>query len=183
MKSRFLFTLALSGFLLAGASQVARGQICAGSKLNYVARDAKGAIIENAWPDNLHFEGEAGKRGDSKWISDKLKVYGNTEGLPPEIVKLTDRAWSLKTNAMCVFETDLKLRLTLNGKTMSLLFHMPRLGQYDSKEFIVDSLKFHEGSYEILLNLPQDSRFVNFFPAAAWKKLSDKAESAPPKSP
>ena len=86
-------------------------------------RDEKGAAIANAWPEDLRFESGPGTDPEYKWFSEKFKLAGPAEGLPPEIVKLNDQAWTLTTTGWCIFKSNVSLRLTRNGKIMQLLFH------------------------------------------------------------
>ena len=74
---------------------------------------------------------------------------------------------------MCNFKDDVKLSVTLAGKTMNLVFHVPKLNETDSKDFVVDSLPFKAGDYEITLNMPPDT-WVNFYPAKGWQKATAK---------
>lgn len=174
MKLTFKLVMAgLTLLLLAPAFPMAQAQTCPGSHVNYIVRDEKGAVIESAWPEDFRFEDEKIGEKDYKWFSEKFKTHRATGILPADIGKLDDKAWMLSTTGWCIFETDLKLKLTRNGKTMSLLFRMPKLEWYASRDFIVDSPKFQEGSFEIVLSLPEDSSRENYFPASAWKKRSN----------
>jgi len=87
------------------------------------------------------------------------------QDLPPEIAKFKDKT-VLTNEGMCIFKEDVKLRITLGGKIMSLTFHMPSLDDYASKDFVVESLPFKAGDYEITLNTG-----LNYYPAGAWKKV------------
>jgi len=169
---KFGLLLAMAIVTLVLGSTLVRAQTCPGSHVNYIVRDEAGAVIENNWPDDLRFESDAAKGHSYKWSTEKFKTRRATQVLPAEIANLDEKAWAVSTTGWCIFESDLDLRLTRKGKTMHLLFHVPRLGQYESRDFIVDSMKFQEGDYEIVLSLPKDSRRENFFAASAWKKVS-----------
>lgn len=169
MRFRFAFAMAIVGSLLACASLSAQAQTCPGSHVNLIVHDEKGAAIETAWPGDFQFKGEGtGKVYD--WAAAKFN-RDSTESLPPEIAKLNDKVWMLTTTGWCIFKNDLTLKLTRSGKTMTLVFHVPELGEYESRDFIVDAPTFSEGTYEIRLKLPTESHRANFFPASAWKKV------------
>jgi hypothetical protein len=77
---------------------------------------------------------------------------------------------ALRKMTFCNFQTDLKLSVTLGGQTMNLLFHTPRLAETVSKDFVVESVPFKAGDYEITLDMPADT-WVNYYPASLWKKV------------
>jgi hypothetical protein len=72
---------------------------------------------------------------------------------------------------MCVFKQPVKLRLTLKGKTMNLIFRVPKLSEYDSRNFLVDSLPFREGTFEIELTVSGSDTRPRFYPASGWKEV------------
>jgi hypothetical protein len=169
-------SLLLAGLLVTVASVsaplTARAQICPGSNLFYVVRDARGAVIDAGGTD-VRYEGDGSDKTYSHWGADALKADRlRSKSVAPDIAKLDGKV-TLKNQAMCIFKEDLKLRITLAGKTMNLLFHVPRLSEYDSKDFVVDSLPFKTGDYEITLGVPPET-WVNYYAASAWKKVAAK---------
>ena len=164
--------LALTMLLIGVGPKVARAQICPGSQLFYVVRDAKGAVID-AGRSDLKYEGDGSKQTYRHWGSEAINAERlRSKEVPADISKLNGQV-ALKNQAMCNFKDDVKLSLTLAGKTMNLVFHVPKLNETDSKDFVVDSLPFKAGNYEITLNMPPDT-WVNFYPAKAWKKTAAK---------
>src|SRR5260370_2347294 len=177
---RSLLIATFVGMLIAVAPQIACAQTCPGSSLSYIVRDSKGATIQAAWPDDLRFEGEAVSSNGthSRWNDGGISVPTSmTTKAPADIVKLQGKVTTLNTGPMFTFSEPAKLRLTWGGKVMSLLFVMPTLGKYASKHFIVDSLPFQEGRYEISLSLSSESPFDNYFPAVGWQKVTEAEEA------
>jgi len=164
--------LALTMLLMGVAPKVARAQICPGSQLFYVVRDAKGAVID-AGRSNLMYEGDGSKQTYRHWGSEAINAdHLRSKEVPADISKLNGKV-ALKNQAMCNFKDDVKLRVTLAGQTMNLVFHVPKLNETDSKDFVVDSLPFKAGNYEITLNMPPDT-WVSFYPAKGWQKATAK---------
>ena len=173
-KTRSIVLLALAAAAIVGATHTASAQICPGSNLYYFVRDAKGAFVDAGRTD-LKYEGDGAKGTYSHWATEALDAdHLRSKEVQPEILRLNGKA-ALKNQAMCNFRNDLRLRVTLSGQTMNLIFHMPPLSQYpsdvDSKDFVVDSLPFKEGDYEITLNVPPDT-WLNFYPGNSWKRMS-----------
>ena len=164
--------LALAMLLIGVGPKVARAQICPGSQLFYVVRDEKGAVID-AGRSDLKYEGDGGKDKYRHWGSEAINAERlRSKEVPADISKLNGQV-ALKNQAMCNFKDDVKLSVTLAGKTMNLVFHVPKLSATDSKDFVVDSLPFKAGNYEITLNMPPDT-WVNFYPAKGWQKATAK---------
>jgi len=162
----------LALLMVVSAAQAGQAQICPGSNLFYVVRDAKGGIID-AGRSEIKFEGDGSQQTYSHWGAEALNADRlRSKTVAPEITKLDGKV-TLKNQAMCIFKGDLKLRVTLAGKTMNLVFHMPRLSDVDSKDFVVDSLPFRDGDYEMTLNVPPET-WVNYYPASGWKKAQAK---------
>jgi hypothetical protein len=150
------------------AAQTSRAQICPGSNLYYLVRDAKGAIV-NADRKDLKFQSEDAKQPGIDWgalaINDQEM---RSKTVPAEISSLNGKV-ALRKMTFCNFSTDLKLSVTLAGQTMNLLFHPPRLDETVSKDFVVEAVPFKAGDYEITLNMPAET-WVNYYPATLWKK-------------
>jgi hypothetical protein len=160
-----LTTVAFGVVLFATAPQIARAQICAGSYLNYIVRDAKGTIIDASRRD-LKFDGEGNQEKYSHWSAEKMYVNGSDKSLPSNLAKFDGNV--LFNRGMCIFKDDVRLRVIFAGKTMNLLFRMPSLSQYDSRNFVVDSLPFKAGAYEITLKVTSVPS-LNYYPASSWK--------------
>ena len=154
--------------VIAIAAQTSRAQICPGSNLYYLVRDAKGAIV-SADRKDLKYQSEDAKQPGIDWgalaINDQEM---RSKTVPAEISRLNGRV-ALRKMTFCNFQTDLKLSVTLGGETMNLLFHTPRLDDTVSKDFVVESVPFKAGDYEITLDMPADV-WVNYYPAKLWKK-------------
>jgi len=164
--------LALTMLLIGVGPKIARAQTCPGSQLFYVVRDAKGAVIDAGLSD-LKYEGDGSKQTYRHWGSEAINAERlRSKEVPADISKLNGKV-ALKNQAMCNFRDDVKLSVTLAGKTMNLVFHVPKLNETDSKDFVVDSLPFKAGNYEITLNMPPDT-WVNFYPAKGWQKAAAK---------
>jgi len=164
--------LALTMLLMGVGPKVARAQICPGSQLFYVVRDAKGAVID-AGRSDLKYEGDGSKQTYRHWGSEAINAdHLRSKEVPADISKLNGKV-ALKNQAMCNFKDDVKLSVTLAGRTMNLVFHVPKLNETDSKDFVVDSLPFKAGNYEITLNMPPDT-WVSFYPAKGWQKATAK---------
>jgi len=150
------------------AAQTSRAQICPGSNLYYLVRDAKGAIV-NADRKDLKFQSEDAKQPGIDWgtlaINDQEM---RSKTVPAEISSLNGKV-ALRKMTFCNFQTDLKLSVTLAGQTMNLLFHPPRLDETVSKDFVVEAVPFKAGDYEITLDMPADI-WVNYYPARLWKQ-------------
>jgi len=169
---RVLPLLALTMLLIGVGPKVARAQICPGSQLFYVVRDAKGAVIDASLSD-LTYEGDGSKQTYRHWGSEAINAERlRSKEVPADISKLNGKV-ALKNQAMCNFKDDVKLSVTLAGRTMNLVFHVPKLNETDSKDFVVDSLPFKAGNYEITLNMPPDT-WVSFYPAKGWQKATAK---------
>ncbi len=167
--SRITFGLAFAIAIITTAAPASRAQICPGSNLFYLVRDAKGAII-SADRKDLKYQGEATKQPGIDWNAqaiDAQKLRSKT--VPPEVSRLNGKV-ALRKMTFCNFQTDLKLSVTLGGQTMNLLFHTPRLAETVSKDFVVESVPFKAGDYEITLDMPADT-WVNYYPASLWKKV------------
>jgi hypothetical protein len=155
-----LFTAATI-FLLPGN---ASAQICAGSSLRYVVRDEKGKVID---PTGTF---ETKTRSAIDELKDAQKVVKGVDGNVAKVIR---------ASGMCNFREPVKVMVRLNGKVMNLTFLMPVLGEYDSRSFLVDSIPFRAGAFEINLAEkgeanPAGGWLGGFFPAKGWKKVANK---------
>jgi hypothetical protein len=171
-KPSILFLAVLACLFVMVAPQIAGAQICPGSNLFYVARDNKGAIID-AGRSEIKYEGDGSTETYMHWKTEAVNADRMRSKIVPGEISKLDGKVALKNQAMCIFKNDVKLRVTLAGTIMNLVFHMPGLSEYDSKDFVVDSLPFKAGDYEITLNVPPET-WVNYYPASAWKKTGNK---------
>lgn len=169
---RKLILIAITVSAWLAFSVCAHGQICAGSNLTYIVRDVKGVPIDIA---SEHFRYPVTMETSPstlKWsFTGKDFVKSRGMNVPEAISKLNGKITTLQTSEMCVFKQPVKLELMLRGKTMNLTFLVPRLSEYDSRSFLVDSLPFQPGNFEI--NLPADPQGKPlFYPATGWKKVN-----------
>lgn len=164
-----LLLAVLSGILIAMAPQTARGQICPGSHLTYIVRDARGVAIDAA-RKSLRYDPDNGSQ-NRKWQISRDFIRNDEMRVPDSVKTLNGKMAALETEGMCVFKKPVKLQVTLNGKTMNLTFLMPKLDEYDSKDFLVDSLPFRQGTFEIDLTIEKSSTRSRFYPASGWKKV------------
>lgn len=170
-KLRASILVAIGGMLIVIAPQAVRGQTCPGSKLTYIVRDAHGDAI-NAASKDLRYDPDNGSP-NRKWrVSTGNFITTDQMQLPDGIIKLNGTVAPLETEAMCNFKQPVKLHLTIEGKIMNLIFLMPKLGEYDSRDFLVDSLPFRQGTFEIELAVDTTSDTMSrFYPARGWKEV------------
>jgi hypothetical protein len=155
-----LFTAIVVFLLPANAS----AQICAGSSLRYVVRDKKGKVID---PTDIY---ETKTRSAIDELKDAQKAVKGVDGNVAKVIL---------ASGMCNFREPVKLQVSLNGKVMNLTFLMPVLGEYASRSFLVDSIPFRAGAFEINLAEkgeanPAGEWLGGFFPAKGWKKVVNK---------
>jgi len=166
---RIGFGIAFVMGIITIAASTSCAQICPGSNLYYLVRDAKGEIV-NADRKDLKYQSDDAKSPGIEWgalaINDQEM---RSKTVPAEVSALNGKV-ALRKMTFCNFKTDLKLSVTLGGQTMNLLFHTPRFTEETvSKDFVVESVPFKAGDYEITLEMPADV-WVNYYPAALWKK-------------
>ena len=168
---RMYLLIVLGGTLIGIASQRAQGQICPGSTLTYIVRDGKGLAID---AESKYLRNEVTTETgspSSRWkATGKDFVRSSGMQLPDSVSKLNGKIAGLETSEMCNFKLPVKLQLAMKGKTMSLTFLVPKLGEYDSRDFLVDSLPFQQGTFEIELSASEDHS-SRFYAATGWKKV------------
>ncbi len=167
-KEGTLCLLALAFLVIAFGPQIARAQICRGSNLIYIVRDAKGVAID-ARREDLRYRLSAG------WSTSREDLMAGRTEAPPAVSDLSGKIVGLETFGMCSFKGPVKLNLTFQGKSMNLTFLTAPLGGYNSAYYLVDSLPFQQGTFEI--DLPVGGKMANYFAPAGWKKISDTAEA------
>ena len=171
IKLRASILVAIGGLLIVIAPQAVQGQICPGSKLTYIVRDTHGAAIDAASKD-LQYDPDNGSPNRKWGVSARDVVATDRMQVPDSVKKLNGKMALLATEGMCTFKQPVKLQLTFEGKTMNLTFLMPKLGEYDSRDFLVDSLPFRQGTFEIELAVETTSSTRSrFYPASGWKKI------------
>lgn len=158
---RALLLMPLGAALLYIAPANATAQICAGSSLRYVVRDGRGKTID---PTGFY---ETKSHSEIDELKDAQKVVKGIAGNSVRVIQ---------ANGMCNFREPVKVALKLKGKVMNLIFLMPKLGEYDSRSFLVDSLPFQPGTFRIDLAgmgaaNPAGDWLGRFFPATGWKKV------------
>ncbi len=170
IKLRASILVAVGGMLIVVAPQAVQGQICPGSNLNYIVRDMHGVAIDAA-SKGLRYDPDNGSP-NRKWrISTRDSISSDQMQVPDSIKKLNGKMAVLETEGMCTFKQPVKLQLTLEGKTMNLTFLMPKVGEYDSRDFLVDSPPFRQGTFEIELAVEESGKRSRFYPASGWKKV------------
>jgi len=165
---RPVIVFGILGTLLALASPMP-AQICVGSHLAYIVRDAKGTPVDAA-AKSFTFGGDA--EGRSWYLGDK-SYYSFAASMPAEMLTaLKDTITPIQVSRVCVFRTPVTLRVTMSGQTMDLTFNVPALQDWDSRSFLVDGLAFQEGRFEVTLAVnPNDhSEHSFFYPAKDWTK-------------
>src|SRR5712691_5786644 len=152
-----IFKIGFVTFIVIFAPLVAVAQVCGGtsmvgSTLQYIVRDAKGVAIDAAQKDLQVAKSDS--RGG--WAISNKDFIGSYEGkwnikTPETITNLVGKVSVMKaaSSPMCNFAAAQTLQLTLGGKTMRLIFLTPQLPQYQSVEFLVDSIPFQEGIFSI----------------------------------
>lgn len=162
--------VALGTMAIAVATHSAQAQICPGSHLTYIVRDARGKPI-NAASKDLRFDPDNGTQSRKWGISSSEFFEGYEKQVPDSLKKLNGKMAALTTEGMCTFKQPVKLQLIFKGKTMNLVFLVPKLSEYDSRNFLVDSLPFREGTFEIELPVSESDTRSRFYPASGWKKV------------
>ena len=161
--------LTLSFFTMAALSIGAtfiHGQSCRGSHLTYIVRDGKGKMLD---PAALAFTYAGGaSRASQRWANAKDPVR-NIVDLPAELSGGKTPIMGLTTSEFCNFREPLNLSVTMGGKVMELTFNVPQMGSQQSADFLVDSLAFKPGKYEI--SLVRTQGVGGYFAPAGWKRL------------
>jgi hypothetical protein len=162
--------VAIGGMLIGVGPQVAQAQICPGSHLTYIVRDARGVAIDAA-SKGLQYDPDNGSQSRKWQISPGDFIRSDLKQVPDSVKKLNGKTAGLETEGMCIFKQPVRLQLTLKGKTMNLTFLIPKLSEYDSRDFLVDSLPFRQGTFEIELPVETPGERSRFYPASGWKKV------------
>ena len=166
---RSIIIAVLCGFF-AFAGTAAYAQICPGSHLYYIIRDKKGKPIDAA-ESALSFDKSTGS-DYTNWVF-KEKPYGYESyleaGLTDKVKATFGKTQWLEAYKLCNFAGPVKLTVTLNKKVMELTFNPPRLSEYQTANFLVDSLPFKSGKYSATLTLPENG-YRGYYPPSVWKK-------------
>jgi hypothetical protein len=139
----------------------ASAQICAGSNLRYLVRDQRGKAID---PTGLY---ETKSVNEIDELKDAQKVFKGISGNSVRVIRVS---------GMCNFREPVGLIVKHQGKAMKLTFLMPKFTEYESRSFLVDSIPFRSGTFEINLagasiESPLGYRFGTLFPARGWKQV------------
>lgn len=168
--------------LLAFGSFASFGQYCRGSSLFYIVRDAKGKIINPARLDAPAFieedvmeisYAEAEKPREGYWLAGEVVKEARKDkfaGLDKETGSLF--ALYEHSGGACSFSKPITYKLTLGKKTMNLVFSFAPPRNDSPEIFLVDSLPFQQGTFEI--QLPE--RTGNY-EGENWRKTSDAADA------
>jgi hypothetical protein len=170
MKQKTSILVAIGGLLIVFAPQAAQGQICPGSHLTYIVRDARGVAIDAAGKD-VRYDPDNGSKSYMWLITHGDIIRSDRMQAPDSVKQLNGKMAGLETEGMCVFKQPVNLQLTFKGKTMDLTFLMPKLDEYDSRDFLVDSLPFQQGKFEIRLPVEKSDTRSHYYPASGWKKI------------
>src|SRR5262249_24579117 len=138
LSRRSLIVFGTLGGLLALASP-APAQICVGSHLAYIVRDAKGTPVDAA-AKSFSFSGDA--ESESWYLGDKS--YQSFAAMMPAeaLTALKGTITPMQVSRVCVFRNPVTLRVKMSGQTMELTFNVPKLQDWDSRSFLVDGLAF-----------------------------------------
>ena len=181
-----LFLSSLFGlFLLAGSVIPTFAQYCPGSELAYIVRDEKGKIINPATLDAPDFieesvktvsYAEIEKKRDGYWrLGEAVKTArAKKQG---DLDKETGNfnALHITAGGACSLSKTVTFKLTLGSRTMNLIFRFVPPKNDAGEVFIVDSLPFQQGTFEI--ELPEKS---DYYAPDQWRKTSDAAEKPAP---
>ncbi len=165
MIMRALFLCCLVLLMAMGAY----GQICPGSSLIYIVRDKKGVAIDAGGKD-VTFNSAGTTRSNTWTVSDKDLIRGRKVEMPDKVRQLNNKLTGLAAFGMCNFKEPATLKVTIGGKTMELTFKFGPMGDVESTDYIVDSIPFKAGKYEITLN--HDPKFyTSYYAPTGWKKI------------
>src|ERR1044072_7297843 len=158
----FFFVMVVLGGVFIFSSQTASAQICAGTSLRYVVREAKGVVIDPAKAF------QAARPSEIEELKNAPDVITGAPAGPVRVIK-----WF----RFCNFPEPVHATLHLNGKEMVLEFRMPRFTEYESRRFLVDSIPFRAGHYFIDLSVegektPTGNRLGEFYGAKKWSKMN-----------
>ena len=148
---------------------VTNGQICRGSRLTYIVRDSHGRAID-ADKNGFTF---AGNNGSDlyKWSTGREHfLWEGIKQVPDDVTRMDGKVVVFGSYGMCNFKEPLKLKLIYRGKTMDLTFLMPRMDSVYSADFVIDSLPFRAGKYQIKIETGFHGP-SGFYPASGWKKV------------
>jgi tetratricopeptide (TPR) repeat protein len=174
------FILAVIG-LVCLAPQLARGQRCPDSLLTYIVRDERGNVIdadangltfrqkENDWPK--------WRVGSAEFLNRGYFAKEMIGRVPAAIGQLNGKLRVLELSKNCGFTEKIDLELELKGKKMKLVLRPQALNDH-SIDYMLDSLPFQEGIFDIDLTIDNHDRHsAYFYPASAWLKVTEADEA------
>jgi hypothetical protein len=178
VSKRAVLLAVLAGLAFTFAARRAEAQSCRPSQLFYVVRDERGRVMDPAGLQAPNFIEDM--IGVVKTARDSTGSMAVEIGLDKEKTRslLLQKFGSEKVRALyevrgsCRFSETINFKLTLHQKNMNLILKVRGAG-----DFLVDSLPFQQGTFQIDLSNPPGR---GFFPATMWRKVSDKAEAPTP---
>lgn len=145
-------------------------QSCPGSYLTYLVRDAKGKIMPSPNSGDLTYSGGT-PDGSQKWrFGIKGEFVNHGVKLPDAIAAIAENVTGMTISRFCNFTDPVALKLTMENKTMELIFVFPNLGEQESSDFVVDSLAFKPGKYKMTLTRSANVRGAYYAPNG-WKPV------------
>jgi hypothetical protein len=144
-----------------------RAQSCKPTMLIYLVRDEKGKPVPPAAKE-ISYQPKA--QYSDWWDDDGHEYLLTSEEMPQDVKSLKGRILKLYTGASCFFRQPVTLQIDSKGKTMKLIFKPLLDVKAESADYVVDSLPFQAGTFEIDLTFrkrwpPQ------FYPASGWQKV------------
>ncbi|HYW70870.1 MAG TPA: hypothetical protein VE961_07545 [Pyrinomonadaceae bacterium] len=146
----------------------ARAQSCRPTMLYYLVRDEKGKPVPPA-DKNISYQTKAKYTG---WWDEGYEDVLNSAEMPKDVTGLNGKILKLYTGdgAACFFQKPVTLQIELNGKKMELIFKPLQDLKAKSADYVVDSLPFQEGTFEIDLTFRKQWP-PQFYPATGWQKM------------
>jgi hypothetical protein len=141
-------------------------QLCPGSHLYYVVRDAKGNAVDGTAKTFT----AAGAGGVGRWSVAGRDYFGFEPLVPAALLDaLKNKVAPLWVSDYCNFKSAVTLRIAMSGEAQELTFHVPQLGVSESRSFLVDGPRFQVGQFEITMTVTAPGQYL-FYPASGWRK-------------
>ncbi|HTH51444.1 MAG TPA: hypothetical protein VL501_05905, partial [Pyrinomonadaceae bacterium] len=163
--------------VLALAFGTATAQSCPCSYLTYVIRDAKGKVVKDPYGNFYTFEGKVDGKDFRTSIAGEFE--NDAPSLPPDLKAVASDVKGIAANQFCNFRGPATMKIVFNKKTtMELTFIFPRMNEQESTKFVVDSLPFKAGKYQIDLSKPttaqKGNKYGGYYAGRLWKKKVGK---------
>jgi len=170
-----LLLVSIGALIIAAGAQIARAQRCPDSYLRYIVHDERGQPIGADGSGLTVGPKEEGWRvGAANFLGGFAKDMASR--VPPPIAQLNGHVRTLEKSKNCGFINPIKLELELYGKKMKLVFR-PRPLSDNSIDYLIDSLPFQEGIFEILMAQKDRDQSAFFYPASSWEKVTEADEA------